>query len=530
MKPKYIIYILTSILMITSCAELEEEPYGFLSGENYYTTEDNVRGGLFYAYRALYNNNFYWQWWRFNELPCRVTMVKPNDHSKPNFLPFMAWSVEPNNQTLNDFFQACYKGIFRANTVLDNAGDIEFDDENIRNQYMGEAKFLRAWFYFSLVKIYGEVPVYKDALNPGAAFNTPVSSIEEIYSFIIEDLEYAETNIPVFKIEGRADKTTAQALLVKVYMHMASSKEFASPRYEWVSSHTEMYENAVSYANKVTASNAYGLDASVYETFPDNRHYSKEKLFVFASDYDGDDVGYVQINTFMAPWSGYYEDLYMRVPGTDSTIQRYKGGYVVYWYNEMYYKTHEDGDLRLDLYQPHVYTDDTSWEVHPGNDTVYGHKTYFLMKYAAEQGTMWGGTATMHFLRMSDIVLLQAEALGRLDRVDEGLPLVNQLRTRAGLDPLSTMSKEDFDKAVWQERLWELEAEGHIMTDLRRRHMVEAFIAEDDLRNSLLPPKDQYSVPNRGGELKYQYFYPLPQREIDLNSAIDPDPEKIDLK
>jgi len=528
MKPKFIIYFLTAMLVISSCAELEEEPYGFLTSENYYTTEDNVRGGLFYAYKAMYDFYYYWPLYRFNELPCRVSMVKGNDHSKPRFLPFMAWSVEPNTSDINAFFQKSYVGIFRANTVLDNAETIDFKDENLRNQYMGEAKFLRAWYYFNLVKIYGEVPVYTDAQNPGAAFNTPVSSIEDIYNLIIEDLEYAEANIPVFRIAGRADKTTAQALLVKVYIHMASSKEFGSPRYEWVSSHTEMYENAVNYANKVTASEAYGMDESIFETFPDNQNLSKEKLLVFANDYDaGFDVGQAQISWTFAPYAGYTDDYYAKIPGTE-TIREYIPGWGVLWYNEMYYNTHEEGDQRLDLYADTVYADLAGQEI--TNDYVYGFKTYFNMKYAVEVGSMWMGIGTLYFLRMSDIVLLQAEALGRLDRVDEGLPLLNQIRTRAELTPLPSMSKEEFDKAVWQERLWELNGEGHLMTDLRRKHMIEEFIAEDDLRNSQLPLDKQYDVPNRGGELRYQYFYPLPQREIDLNIAIDEDQEKINLK
>jgi len=229
----------------------------------------------------------------------------------------------------------------------------------------------------------------------------------------------------------------------------------------------------------------------------------------------------------MAPYVGFNDDYYAKIPGTE-TISAYKPGYGVFWYNEMYYNTHEEGDLRLDLYADEVYTDEAGLEI--TNDTVYNHKTYWNMKYAAERGDFYEGTATMHFIRMSDIVLLKAEALGRLDRVDEGLPLLNQLRTRAGLDPLPSMSKDDFDKAVWQERLWELNGEGHLMTDLRRRHAVESFIEEDDLKNSQLPIDRQYSVPNRGGELRYQYFYPLPQREIDLNTAVVADPEKATLK
>jgi hypothetical protein len=198
----------------------------------------------------------------------------------------------------------------------------------------------------------------------------------------------------------------------------------------------------------------------------------------------------------------------------------------------MYYDTHESGDLRLDLYADEVYLDEAGTEVSEGNSTIAGYKTYWNMKFAAERGSEFGiGTATMHFLRLSDIVLLHAEALGRLNRISEGIQLVNQIRIRANLAPLSSsMTQEDFDKAVWQERLWELQGEGHIMTDLRRRHMVEAFMAEDDLKNSQLPLDKQYVVPNRGGELRYQYFYPLPQREIDLNEAIEADPEKATLK
>lgn len=530
MKLKFLIYCIATIFIVSSCAELEEEPYGFLSSENYYTTPENVRGGLLYAYSALYRPDFFQGWWRFNELPARTTMVKANDHSKPKFLPYMSWSVQPNSADNNDFFQACYKGIFRANTVLDNVNTVAFEDENVKNQYIGEAKFLRAWFYFSLVRIYGEVPIYTNAQNPGAAYNTPVSSIDDIYNLIIDDLEYAEVNVPEFRIAGRADKTTAQALLVKVYMHMASSKEFSSPRYEWVTSFQDMYENAVSYAEKVSSSGAYGLDTSVYETFPDNLNLSKEKLFVFANDYEGDEVGHTQISFIMAPYVGLTGEYYARIPGSNM-IRAYKPGYAVFWYNEMYYNTHESGDLRLDLYADEVYLDEAGTEVSEGNTTIAGYKTYWNMKYAAERGSEFGiGTATMHFLRMSDIVLLHAEALGRLNRVNEGIPLVNQIRTRAGLTPLSSMSKEDFDKSVWQERLWELQGEGHIMTDLRRRHIVASFMAEDDLKNSELPKEKQYLVPNRGGSLTYQYFYPLPQREIDLNEAIESDPDKITLQ
>ena len=68
MKLKFLIYCIATIFIVSSCAELEEEPYGFLSSENYYTTPENVRGGLLYAYSALYRPDFFQGWWRFKRI------------------------------------------------------------------------------------------------------------------------------------------------------------------------------------------------------------------------------------------------------------------------------------------------------------------------------------------------------------------------------------------------------------------------------------------------------------------------------
>ena len=72
----------------------------------------------------------------------------------------------------------------------------------MKNQYLGEAKFLRAFYYFYLVRLYGEVPVYTDAKNPNITYETPVSSIQEIYDLIIADLTFAAQNVPSFSIRA----------------------------------------------------------------------------------------------------------------------------------------------------------------------------------------------------------------------------------------------------------------------------------------------------------------------------------------
>jgi len=496
---KHITLLIISAILITffSCSELEEEPYGFLTNENFYTTEDNVYSGLLYAYEATKLGNFFNNFYSFTELGTGVTIMKSAE-TAANRQQMYNWTFNPSTEAIRAFYEAIYTGIFRTNTVLDNIDAIEFSNEELKEQYRGEAMFIRAFYYFYLVRIFGEVPVYKTAGDPNVSYNTPVSSIEDVYSVIIGDLRFAAEHVPEFKIPGRADKTAAEAQLAKVYLQLASSKEYDSPRYNWVGDYATMYDSAAFFASNVLNSSIFSLDTSVFNTFPDNERNSKEKLFVWSVDLEGEEVGRTWLHTLFMPYT-YYSLFYTDKPGTDEIVG-YWGGWAVQWYNQEFYETHNPNDKRLELFMETQYDD-----INGANPADQGEQNWCL-KYASETTSFYQGAASWLFLRMSDIALIYAEASGPSP---EAYETINTIRERAGIGALTPgLSRTEFIEAVWQERLWELTMEGHLLFDLRRTHRVNEFI---------------------GRQVPYAYLHPLPQREVDLNNAIEADPEKETL-
>lgn len=493
---RYLLY-LTTIIATFSCSELEEEPYGFLANDNFYSTEENVYSGLQYAYQSSQRSEFYYRLMNIVLLGVGQTDFKPS-FTQRNAQEFVNWGFSSATEALRNYYGACYTGISRANTVLDNTEQIEFSDDALKNQYIGEAKFIRAFYYFYLVRVFGEVPVYTDAKNPNVTYETPVSSIQEIYDLIIDDLTYAAENVPSFSIRGRADGNAAKGLLSKVYLHLASSKEYGSPRYDWVSDDSQMYAQAANYASQVVNSGVFALDSSVYNTFPDNNPASKEKLFVWSSNpATNNDTGMTGLHTMFSPYT-WYSQFYTREPGTGDT-KPYWGGWTVMWYHSDQLATHPAEDLRRDLYTNTILNADGSVrENRPEN---------YNMKYFANTQSFYSGDASWQFLRTSDIALVHAEAVGP---TAEGYASINAIRNRAGLQDLTPgLSRSEFIEAVWQERMWELAMEGHLLFDLRRTRRVDSHV---------------------GRQVDFPYLHPLPQREIDLNNAIELDPEKRTLR
>jgi len=425
------------------------------------------------------------------------TFVTPNAISN-NMQEIKNWNLDPTIGALQGFFESSYGGIKKANVILTYIDEIEFENEATRNQYKGEARFIRAFYYFHLVRLFGEVPVYTTEIDPDASSNTPASSVQEVYNQIIEDLNFAVANVPAFKIPGRADKTAAEAQLAKVYLHLASSKEYGSPRYEWVADQNQMYANAAQAAKNVLNSATFDLDASVFDTFPDNDRESNEKLFVWSVDVDGLEVGRTSLQTFFMPYT-FYSQFYTDEPGTDNIIG-YWGGWASMSYDHDDYLSHDTNDQRLDLFIKTIYSDPNG-----GNPADQGDIHYNL-KYASETGAFYTGAATPFFLRMSDIALVYAEAVGP---TGEGYNQINRIRNRANIGDLTPgLSRAAFIEAVWQERQWELVMEGYALFDLRRTHRVDEYVGRD---------------------VDYSYFFPIPQREVDLNQGIETDSEKKTL-
>src|SRR5690606_17261895 len=129
---------------------------------------------------------------------------------------------QPQNDLFRNFWQASYNGIFRANAVLANLDKPDDYTGTLREQLEGEAKFMRALFYFDLVRGFGGVPAVTGILSVSEAQTTPRASIEEIYALIVNDLQAAISLLPMPEdtANGRASQGAAVALLGKVYIYL----------------------------------------------------------------------------------------------------------------------------------------------------------------------------------------------------------------------------------------------------------------------------------------------------------------------
>ena len=129
----------------------------------------------------------------------------------------------PGNVYIDEAWSGNFNGIYKANTLLEQLaknGQV-ITDATLRNRLEAEGKFLRAFFYFDLVKWFGKVPIVDHTLTPSEATTIPRSSVSDVYDFIISDFQFAIANLPdsySAADKGRATKYAAKAILALVYM------------------------------------------------------------------------------------------------------------------------------------------------------------------------------------------------------------------------------------------------------------------------------------------------------------------------
>ena len=227
---KFLVFAITGFIF-TSCNTdefLNPVPDTVVTVESFFQTDADVLAGIIGIYDAIQgvNENTTTSLTRANrgvqfehlltEHRTDNTRNKTLEGSKSDFHRYV---VDANNVESEDYYQSMYEVIFRANNVLDY---IDIADENNRAKYVAEAKFLRAYAYFKLVRLYGDVPLVTSVLGPldKEALFTRIPKAQ-IYEQIIEDLQEA-INVLDNTQKARASKAAAQGILAKVYLTQAN--------------------------------------------------------------------------------------------------------------------------------------------------------------------------------------------------------------------------------------------------------------------------------------------------------------------
>ncbi|MCC8113700.1 MAG: RagB/SusD family nutrient uptake outer membrane protein [Bacteroidales bacterium] len=372
-----------------------------------------------------------------------------------------------------------YTSISSCNTLISLVRDNDKLSAEDLEPIAGEARFLRALNYFNMVRWFGEIPVLTED-NQSNAAEEKQSPIEEVYAQIVEDLLEAETLLPnVPSQNGKPSKYAAKALLAKVYLSMAGYPLYLTEHY------ADARDKAYEVMTDGKSANGFSLENTFLNLWLyDNRYSNSEFIFTLYSSSDNGTGGY--INRAIRPTA--------------------EGGWADWTSDQRFLNSFPQGDgSRVEGTFYLTFNDGTSWK----NADVAEPYVAKLRDGGPKAGGFYGNSVAnladgfYCLLRYADVLLVYAEAAN----MAEGSPsataysAINEVRSRAGLDPLSGLTKDTFDSAVLDERNWELAFECNRWFDLCRRHKVADVIKVyyPDItitdNNYLLPkPTDQLAI------------------------------------
>lgn len=502
-----------AVFALSACS-LKEHPYGVFSNETFFLTEADAENALMYAYVPL---NYIEYCQRFTFYIADGMTDEFCDYNMGNE-SVMSWDVSQTTEEMLYLFKSAYISLSRANTLIQEVGRMSIPQDR-KDRYIGEAYFLRGFNHFMLAVNWGSVPIRKSPIVGVQDTFVQPDAIPDVWAQIIADLEKAESLLQVNKIQGRADRIAAQALLSRVYLYLASYKATGSPGYDWVKDADDMYAKSVEYAGKVIdGQSTYSLCDNIDDIYDVTRQNTcPEHIFITGMNREASGMegtysqlpclwaiqisDYIYIPTTLIPETDPETGKVkvMKVIDYDTTWQTFRVDYR--WKADHF----TDNDLRGRLMVEQIYTPDGdeylsfSPENQSSSDpTLCKYFFPFCRKYTDPYSVKSHTSANMYLIRMGEIYLNYAEAAGPTEK---GYACVNAVRSRAGLPAVEPgLSVEDFRDVVREERVKELCFEGQYLYDLRRLHRVNSEYIK--YRNIMEP---------------YAYFFPFPQRESDLN-------------
>jgi len=477
---------------ISSCEEfLEETPYDRLTTKNFYLSEDDAQASVYAIYNKLYNL-YERLMFLVSELPCDV---EKNGRGMPNQylqnLEFLRHT--PENTFVRQMWQHNYSGISRANDAITNIPNVSMD-ESKKNHYIAEARFLRALFYFNLVRFFGDVPLVTELKSIEDAM-VPRSPKEDVYNLIIDDLTFAESNLPVSyneKNDGRVTKGAAKILLGKVYL--------TKPNYqEAVNKLAEIVNNETNYG--------YGL----HEDFHDNWNPATEAGI----------ENVLRVNFGDPPLNGNGA---MQLQNPKYSVEGgagigTPGGYEADIPTEELYNLYSEDDERKSVTFQMVFENVKTGQIF--------HSTIPIFTKYFEEGETNANNSDCDFfiLRYADALLMYAEALNEINQTTQALLFLNRVRERAFNNTdhnYNGLTQQEFREAVWLERHLEFAQEGHRFFDLVRTGRFVDRMREHSQIEATLAESNKTEIANNLKD--YMILMPIPQHEIDLNPELVQNP------
>lgn len=485
-KYNIIIFVLSfSLVFLSSCKKnfLNVPPEGQVTPNGYYSTPQRATQLV----NAIYNNLLQWDESSFSWIGISsITSDDANKGSSPgdtgadkNLLDNFTYTS--TDFSVNEVWVANYRGIARANRALSILPGVAINLK-LKHRLIAEAKFLRALFYWRLVRTFGGVPLIDTIVDPTnqasvEAANTRATTTQ-IYNQIISDWSYAADSLPSRSEYqsadlGRATKGAANGYLSKVYMYLK----------DW--------QKAYDYSAKVINSGQYHLAADYAKIWREAGNNGPGSLFEIQA------VG-GPVNLGVQGWV---------------VLQGVRGqfGWGFNTPSKSLEDAYEPGDPRKAA--TIIFPGDTMWDgtviiSNPPNPR-YNKKAYISRIMETFDGNDWESNKHVRLLRYAEVLLIHAEAANELGKTSEALQYLNEVRARVSMPPVTTTDQAALRLKIWHERRVELGMEGDRFFDLvreRRAAQVLGPLGFQSPKNDLFPiPQAQIDI--SGGTLKQNPGY-----------------------
>lgn len=493
---KHIIIFLFTAMVFTSCKKwLEEAPRSVITSTQFYKTEEDARAAVDGIYAFLYppytgsGRNY---GYAMLELVTGGYRTQSEGNDLVNVVNLRQNSASP---LLQQWFGACYQGIEAANLVIANVPGVAMNDAE-RTKLLGEAKFLRAYYYYTLVNIFGDVPL---KLTPTANSEDgllPKTSVKDIYeAAIVPDLKEAEASgLPATpEGTGRASTGAAKALLAKAYLSMAG----------FPVSQADKLALARDKALEVINSSAFSLfETDVNLTWFDklnNPDFDNRQEHIFSIQFGLNIINSIVPNELYPKGvsfnrNGHVDnDMGLLVP------------------EQSFLDSYAANDLRRANYGFFFNTITVDGTTHNFTWAMYKFFDKNLLDNAPRSAK------DFPVIRYADILLTYAEAQNEADGSANttAYSALNAIRSRAGLADVSGLSKDAFREEVWKQRYWELCAEDKVWFDIVRTHKIF------DATNKSMVNAVGYTLPSGATFREENLKFPIPLAEVQINPLLE---------
>lgn len=489
--------LIFGLILFSGCEDfLDEDLKGQRSDRQFFQTANDAELALTGVYNVLSFSNADNRIWVFGDVASDDAAKGgiPGDQADIGLID--DFNINTDNGNLRTVWGIYYEGVSRANKLLDNIDAIEMDTER-KNQIKGEAKFLRAYFYYWLVNIFGDVPIHTTTPAP-EELQKPAAPVATVYSdVIIADLQDASTLLPEIYTGtnlGRASSMAAYAFLTRVYLF------------------TGQWQMAEESAREVVSSGLFDLALLFRDNFIVATKDNNEVIFAVRHLGLMDPMMGNRLNQWFAPRAnnGYA----FNVP-TQDFVDAFEQTEAGIYDPRLDYTVGREGQEWIN--EGEMFNPDWS-------PTGYLQKKY--LQPLAEVPVQLKAEGELHyiFLRYADVLLMLAEALNEQGKTGEAAGYVNEVRKRAresylhdpdlpgygqipdGLLPdVNAGDQQAMRNIIRHERRVELGFEFHRYFDIMRygeNYAMEAFADKENFN------------------YQQNRYFPIPQSELDTNQEL----------